>query len=87
MVKYFTNSDGGCLFVKNGLFKDVCMIEGNPNWERAISRQKHLYRRHDEIRNEFVRDYTRISFLTSSTKWVTAISMVSSLSRPLLPVV
>lgn len=51
--------------MRNGLFKDVCMIEDNPNWELAIRRQNDLYRRHDEIRNEFVRDYTRILHSTA----------------------
>lgn len=41
------------------------MIEDNPNWELAIRRQNDLYRRHDEIRNEFVRDYTRILHSTA----------------------
>lgn len=48
-----------------GAFKNVCMIEGNPKWKTAISRQKDLYQRHDEIRNEFIRDYTRILHSTA----------------------
>ena len=32
----------------------------NPNWEKAIEREKPLYSRNNDIRNDFERDYTRI---------------------------
>ena len=32
----------------------------NPNWEKAIKRERPLYSRNNDIRNDFERDYTRI---------------------------
>lgn len=34
--------------------------EENPKWENMISRKKPLYKRDDDLRSEFERDYTRI---------------------------
>lgn len=34
--------------------------EENPKWENMISREKPLYKRDDDLRSEFERDYTRI---------------------------
>ncbi|MDO4176992.1 MAG: HD domain-containing protein [Bacillota bacterium] len=33
---------------------------GNLNWEKLIERQQPIYKREDEIRSEFARDYTRV---------------------------
>ena len=44
-------------------FESEAMVEGNPKWEKAISRQEKIY---DPVygdapmRSEFDRDYTRI---------------------------
>lgn len=43
-----------------GLFNDVASKEGNPNWEKHIKRQQELYKRENDIRTEYERDYTRI---------------------------
>lgn len=43
-----------------GLFNDVASKEGNPNWEKHIERQQELYKRENDIRTEYERDYTRI---------------------------
>lgn len=50
--------------MNEGLFQTVCMIEGNPKWDQAIYRQP-LYRQHDDIRNDFSRDYNRILHCTA----------------------
>lgn len=34
--------------------------EENPKWENMISREKPLYKRDDDLRSEFERDYTRV---------------------------
>jgi len=41
-------------------FENVAMREGHPNWEKAISRESQLYKRDDDIRSPFLRDYTRV---------------------------
>ncbi len=41
-------------------FLKVAAVNGNPNWEKLISRQNKLYTREDDIRSPFARDYTRI---------------------------
>lgn len=41
-------------------FKAVSAVNGNPNWDKLISREKELYGKQDDVRNEFARDYTRI---------------------------
>ena len=45
--------------MKNSLQK-VSANSENPNWENIIKRQNSLYKRDNEIRSEFERDYTRI---------------------------
>lgn len=43
-------------------FKEVAMLEGNPKYDIAISRQYPIYHRQNDIRQPFERDYTRILF-------------------------
>ena len=38
----------------------VAMTEANPNWEFAIKRENQLYKRNNDLRSEFERDYNRI---------------------------
>lgn len=45
--------------MKNSLQK-VSANPENPNWENIIKRQNSLYKRDNEIRSEFERDYTRV---------------------------
>ena len=40
--------------------KTVAMNKENPKWENAIKRKKELYKRNNDIRTDFERDYTRI---------------------------
>ena len=42
------------------ILKQYQMNEKNPKWKNAITRQKELYSRKNDIRTEFERDYTRI---------------------------
>ena len=42
------------------LLKKVSATPENPNWNNIIKRQNSLYKRDNEIRSEFERDYTRI---------------------------
>lgn len=44
----------------NPKFNKVAATESNPNWDILISRKSKLYSRHDDIRSQFARDYTRI---------------------------
>ncbi len=44
----------------SGLFKDYASNESNPNWAKHIERQQELYKRENDIRSEYERDYTRI---------------------------
>ena len=41
-------------------FKDYAANENNPNWEKMIKREKEIYKRENDMRSEFERDYTRI---------------------------
>ncbi len=41
-------------------FEKVCANSNNKNWQNLISREKALYGKTDDVRNEFARDYTRI---------------------------
>lgn len=43
-----------------GSFKEVRAWEGNPKWEKMIERETTLYKRKNDIRTEFERDYTRL---------------------------
>ena len=45
--------------MKNG-FKEYAANENNPKWENIIKREKEIYKRQNDIRSEFERDYTRI---------------------------
>ena len=42
------------------LLKKYAATEENENWENLIKREKTLYKRNNDIRSEFERDYTRI---------------------------
>ncbi len=42
------------------LLRNEATFEGNPKWEKSISREKKLYTRGNDLRTEFERDYTRI---------------------------
>ena len=42
------------------LLQKVSANSENPNWENIIKRQNSLYKRDNEIRSEFERDYTRV---------------------------
>lgn len=44
------------------LFKDVAMNENNPDFKKAITRICPIYKRSNDLRSEFGRDYTRIIF-------------------------
>ena len=43
-----------------GSFKNEAANEQNQNWENIISRKSPLYRRENDVRSDFERDYTRI---------------------------
>jgi len=43
----------------SGQFKEYASNEANPNWEKHIERQHELYKRDNDIRSEYERDYTR----------------------------
>ncbi|MBO5478824.1 MAG: HD domain-containing protein [Clostridia bacterium] len=42
------------------MFKEYAANENNPKWNNMIEREKDLYKRNNDIRSEFERDYTRI---------------------------
>ena len=41
-------------------FEEVAVNEKNPNWEKLIARESEIYKRDNDIRSEFTRDYTRV---------------------------
>jgi len=41
-------------------FKDYAANENNPKWESMIKREKEIYKRENDMRSEFERDYTRV---------------------------
>ncbi len=41
-------------------FRSYAANEDNPKWKNAIKREKEIYKRENDIRSEFERDYTRI---------------------------
>lgn len=41
-------------------FEQYAAVPGSRNWEQLIHREKEIYRREDDIRSEFARDYTRV---------------------------
>jgi dGTPase len=51
--------------MQRGLFSKVSAHEGNPKWEQGISRMQPLYKKPNEIRSEFARDYNRILHCTA----------------------
>ena len=46
-------------------FKNYAANENNPKWENIIKREKEIYKRENDIRSEFERDYTRIIHSTA----------------------
>lgn len=46
-------------------FYSVATFEGNPKWEQSIYRRKEIYKRENDIRSEFLRDYNRILHCTA----------------------
>ncbi|MBP2639297.1 MAG: dgt 1 [Firmicutes bacterium] len=51
--------------MERGLFRSVSTREGNSKWEQSIRRVKPIYKKTDDIRSEFARDYTRILHSTA----------------------
>lgn len=43
-------------------FKDVSATPQNPNWEKLISRETELYKKSNDVRSDFERDYDRIIY-------------------------
>ena len=43
-----------------GKFKEYSATPNNSNWEKIIKREKEIYKRENDMRSEFERDYTRI---------------------------
>lgn len=43
-----------------GEFKEYSATPNNSNWEKIIKREKEIYKRENDMRSEFERDYTRI---------------------------
>ena len=41
-------------------FKDVAIYPGNTKWKQSIRRERKLYKKNDDFRSEFSRDYNRI---------------------------
>ena len=46
--------------MKSGLFSEYASNEQNPDWEKHIERRVPLYKKKEDIRSEYERDYTRI---------------------------
>jgi len=46
-------------------FSKVATMEGNPRWEQSITRRSVIYKRDNDIRSEFLRDYNRILHSTA----------------------
>ena len=42
------------------ILKDYRADENNPKWKNIVSRKKSLYKRDEDLRSEFERDYTRV---------------------------
>lgn len=49
-------------FMSRNSFRRVAMNEYNPDYQQAITRQQSLYKRQNDLRSEFSRDYNRIIF-------------------------
>ena len=41
-------------------FKNYSANESNPKWQNMIKREKGIYKRKNDLRSDFERDYTRI---------------------------
>ena len=41
-------------------FEKYATNENNPKWQNSIKREKEIYKRKNDIRSEFERDYNRI---------------------------
>lgn len=67
MLLYYVLKDRGEEMVLNnkGAFKEVGAYENNPKWGNMISRKNTLYKRENDVRSEFGRDYTRILHSTA----------------------
>lgn len=46
--------------METGKFKSAATNENNPNWNILIKRQDKIYKRPDDVRSDFDRDYTRV---------------------------
>ena len=44
-------------------FSSVAATQSNPNWNNLISRKDELYKKENDVRSEFERDYDRIIML------------------------
>lgn len=51
--------------MQSGLFSKVSAHEKNPNWEQQVRRITPIYKKADDIRSQFARDYTRILHSTA----------------------
>ena len=43
-------------------FLEVSATPSNPNWEKMIAREEELYKKTNDVRSEFERDYDRILY-------------------------
>jgi dGTPase len=51
--------------LKQGLFAEASAHENNPKWQKYITRENPIYKKPDDIRSEFARDYNRILHSTA----------------------
>lgn len=51
--------------MQKGLFTKVGAYEGNPKWDENIARMQPIYKKANDIRSEFARDYNRILHSTA----------------------
>lgn len=51
--------------MQKGLFTKVSAYEGNPKWDESIARMQPIYKKANDIRSEFARDYNRILHSTA----------------------
>jgi len=51
--------------MKEGIFYKVSANEENPKWKDFVYRNHGLYKKDDDIRSEFSRDYNRILYSTA----------------------
>lgn len=56
-IKYLIMKEGKKM---KETFKEYAMTEENSKWNNAIKREKELYKRDNDIRSAFERDYTRV---------------------------